>query len=114
MLEYKKGINFLIFPYSVRKFHSVFGWKCIRYSQQQYNNREERRMNKWKKLTSLALVGIMAGSLAACGGAGGSGDSGSSGSESSGGTESGAESSSKDSGEKVKLNMLFKIGRAHV
>lgn len=64
-------------------------------------------MNKWKKLTSLALVGIMAGSLAACGGAGGSGDSGSSGSESSGGTESGAESSSKDSGEKVKLNMLF-------
>ena len=63
MLEYKKGRNFLFFPYGVRKFHSVFGWKCIRYSQQQYNNREERRMNKWKKLTSLALVGIMAGSL---------------------------------------------------
>ena len=29
MLEYKKGINFLIFPYSVRKFHSVFGWKKL-------------------------------------------------------------------------------------
>ena len=67
-------------------------------------------MNKWKKLTSLVLVGIMAGSLAACGGSGGSGNSG--GSEDSGSestAESGNESSSSDSdsGEKVTLNMLF-------
>ena len=67
-------------------------------------------MNKWKKLTSLVLVGIMAGSLAACGGSGGSGNSGGSEDSGSGSTaESGNESSSSDSdsGEKVTLNMLF-------